>query len=191
MQEQNKEENSFVDSVLDWGETLVFSVFLVIICFTFIFRVANVRGHSMENTLSENDRLIISHLCYTPSRGDIVVVNSKTLEETIIKRIIAVEGQTVVINYSDNTVSVDGEILDETYIKDKDMQVSGKYPYENYNQQDNTYEYTVPEGCVFVMGDNRNNSLDSRVIGSVPVEEIVGRVVFRIYSDDLKLGFVD
>lgn len=182
-------KNSAADTVLDWAETLVFSVFLAIVCFTFVFRIANVVGHSMENTLFENDRLIISHLWYYPEQGDIVVVNSEVMNETIIKRVIATSNQTVVIDYNAGTVTVDGEVIDEPYIKET-MTGAGNFSEAYYNKENDTYEYKVPFGYVFVLGDNRNNSADSRAIGCVPEEEIVGRVIFRIYSERAGLGTV-
>lgn len=182
-------KNAAVDTVLDWAETLVFSVFLVIVCFTFVFRIANVVGHSMENTLFEDDRLIISHLWYYPDQGDIVVINSQTMNETIIKRVIATSNQSVVIDYNAGTVTVDGEVIDEPYIKEE-MIGTGNFSEAYYNSENDTYEYKVPFGYVFVLGDNRNNSADSRVIGCVPEEEIVGRVVFRVYSEKAGLGKV-
>lgn len=188
MREYEK-KGSAVDTILDWAETLVFSVFLVVVCFTFVFRIANVVGHSMENTLFEGDRLIISHLCYYPELGDIVVVNSETMNETIIKRVIATSNQEVVIDYKEGTVKVDGKIIDEPYIKEK-MRELGSFSGDYYNIKKDVYEYKVPFGYVFVLGDNRNGSADSRAIGCVAEEEIVGRVVFRIYSERAELGVV-
>lgn len=178
-------------SILDWAETLVFAVFLVIICFTFIFKIANVVGHSMENTLTEGDRLIVSHLFYTPDCGDIAVIDSKALDDVIIKRIIAVSNQKVVIDYNAGTVSVDGNILDEPYIKESEMRSTGHFADAYYNEENDTYEYDVPFGYVFVLGDNRNASSDSRVFGCVPQEDIIGRVVLRIYSRSGKIGRVE
>jgi signal peptidase I len=188
---EKSDKVSLVDSLLDWAEIIVFALFCVVFCFTFLFRIADVHGHSMENTLFENDKLVISRLMYTPQCGDIVVVNSQTLGETIIKRVIATANQTVVINYSENTVSVDGEVLDEPYIKEKIMEVSGNFAQINYNEDSDTYEYKVPLGYVFVLGDNRNNSADSRAIGCIPYDEIVGKAVFRIYSEQAQIGKVD
>ena len=114
---KRRDKKSVVDLILEWIETFVFAVFIVLFCFTFIFRIVTVNGQSMENTLFNNDRLIVSHLMYTPKQGDIIIANSHILDETIIKRIIAVGNQTVEIDCKNNTVSVDGKILDEDYVK--------------------------------------------------------------------------
>ena len=93
------------------------AMFVVVLVFTFVFRTVNVQGQSMQDTLFENDSLVISKLLYTPKQGDIVVVNSSVLDNRIIKRIIAVEGQKVEIDNKSAIVKVNGAVLDESYIK--------------------------------------------------------------------------
>lgn len=186
-----KAKVSAFDVFWDWAEIFVFAFFLVIICFTFIFRIANVVGQSMQNTLFEDDKLVISHLFYTPAQDDIVVINSEVLDETIVKRIIATGNQKVVIDYNKGTVSVDGEVIDEPYIKNSFMEDTGLFSSSFYNEENDTYEYNVPFGYVFVMGDNRNNSTDGRAIGFVSTDEIVGRLMFRVYSKQADIGKVD
>lgn len=193
--ESDKEENKvvLVDELLEWAESFVFAMFIVILIFTFILRIVVVDGESMENTLSNKDRLILTHINYTPKRGDIVVINSydetpdtpydyKGIGKTIIKRVIGVGGDTVVVDYNNDTVTVNGENVDCSYIKEEDMRDAGLFNGKYKTDTDGVYEYEVPDGCYFVMGDNRNNSNDSRAqAGFVTRDEILGKVVFRIF----------
>jgi signal peptidase I len=154
----------------EWAESIVFALAIVVVIFTFIIRPVGVVGSSMQNTLQSGDKVVICNIKYTPKQGDIIVLSTKAVETPIIKRVIAVGGQTVNIDYSKNKVYVDGKEYDAP-IKET-MQQRG----------DVTLPVTVPKGCVFVMGDNRNDSLDSRFdqIGMVNTKYILGHAVFRI-----------
>ena len=126
----------------------------------------------MESTLFSRDRVLISNLFYTPEQGDIVVFRKASYkEEALIKRVIALEGQTVDIDFEEGLVYVDGVALNEPYVNTPTNM-----------QLDFEGEITVPEGCVFVLGDNRNKSNDSRDdrIGCIDERFILGRVVLRI-----------
>lgn len=159
--------------------TLVTMMTIFILLFTFVARIIVVTGPSMENTLHEGDVLLIWTLGYTPKQGDIVVLTQRSYQEdSIVKRVIATEGQTVNIDYANNVVYVDGTPLDEGYIKER-MNAPN---YPGYGVGINNV--TVPEGCIFVMGDNRNSSADSRYpeIGIIDTRCIIGQGVAVLFS---------
>lgn len=176
LEDNKKKHSSASEEFLSWIESIVFSFFVVILFFTFILRIAYVDGDSMLPTLENKDKLMVSYLFYTPKASDIVIVDSEGLEKYIVKRVIAVEGQTVDINFNTGEVMVDGVVLEENYINNLTQRDEGGHQYP----------VTVPDGCVFVMGDNRMNSTDSRsgLVGFVPVDDVVGKVFFRFFPFD-------
>lgn len=148
---------------------LVIMMGAFVLLFTFVARIIVVSGPSMENTLFGGDLILVWSAGYTPRQGDIVVLTQERYQEdSIVKRVIAVEGQRVDVDYDANTVYVDGVALEEDYIKE---QMLVPHFGEGINH------VTVPEGCIFVMGDNRNNSADSRYpdIGIVDTRCVIGR----------------
>ena len=159
---------------------LVSMMAVFVLMFTFVVRIIVVSGESMENTLLEGDLILVWSLGYTPKQGDIVVLTQESYQEdSIVKRVIATEGQTVDIYYAvdgrdTSAVYVDGQLLDEDYIKER-MLLPG------YGEGIN--HITVPEGCIFVMGDNRNHSADSRYpdIGIVDTRCVIGRGVTVVF----------
>lgn len=171
--------------IFEWLDAVVASVVVIILLFTFVFRVVGIKGQSMENTLFENDRVIISDLFYKPKQGDVVVIsrNYKNIngdknrdDSPIIKRVIATEGQEVTIDPSDGKVIVDGVVLAENYIKEGQITTWGDGSTEERT-------VTVEKGRIFVMGDNRGESLDSRyeAIGQVDTRYVLGHAVLRVY----------
>ena len=163
------------DTVYDWARSLIAAVVGVVLLFTFLVRLIGVSGPSMQNTLYTGDRILVlnSLLCdFQP--GDVVVVDAYNapLDETLVKRIIAVGGQTVDIDFITGTVYVDGEALDEPYIKEPTYTADGV-----------SFPLTLEEDEVFIMGDNRNHSTDSRSIQLGPVKEgyIQGKAVFLLF----------
>ena len=179
---QEEKKKKAKRELYDWAQATVFSVVAIVLFFSFVIRVIGVDGHSMENTLQHNDRIAISNLFYTPAQGDIVVLRKESFgEKPLVKRVIATEGQIVDIDFVRNEVYVDGVLLDEPYIKEPTR-----------TQKDVEFPIEVPEGCIFVMGDNRNNSLDSRYgeIGMVDARCVIGKLLFRVFPFDA-LGGVD
>ena len=157
-----------------WLQTMTMALVVLILLFTFVGRVVGVDGSSMEPTLRDGDLLLLQSIGYTPEQGDIVVLTKPFghVEGAIVKRIIAVGGQHVDIDYEAGEVRVDGVPLEEPYIKEAMLE-----PYAG--SYETITSITVPEGSVFVMGDNRNNSDDSRDtrLGTVDEQYILGRAV--------------
>ena len=148
---------------------LVTMMGVFVLLFTFVVRVIVVSGPSMQNTLFGGDLILVWSLGCTPEQGDVVVLTQESYQEdSIVKRVIAVAGQQVDIDYDTGTVQVDGRVLDEPYIKEEMLLPSWG---EGINH------VVVPEGCIFVMGDNRNHSADSRypAIGIVDTRCVIGR----------------
>ncbi len=174
-------KRSLSAEIFEWVEMIVLSACAVLLCFTFVLRPARVDGASMQNTLYGGEVLLISDILYTPERGDILVfqkINS-THPDPIVKRVIATEGETIDIDFDSWEVTVtdkNGEtfVLDESEYR--------KLATDQRVTSDLNYPITVGEGQLFVMGDNRNHSLDSRSsnIGLVDKNEIIGKVLLRI-----------
>ena len=162
-----------------WLQALVMALVILILTFTLVGRIIGVDGHSMEPTLHHKDMLILQSIGYEPKQGDVVVLTKAfgNITGPIVKRVIAVGGQTVDIDYDAGTVAVDGQVLDEPYILEP-MQEPG---WENITS------ITVPEGSIFVMGDNRNHSTDSRSVdlGVVDNRYVLGKALWVVlpFSD--------
>ena len=181
-EELPQNNQTFAGELLEWLEVLCTAMLMVVVLFTFIFRVATIDGESMLYTLEHGDKVVISNLNYEPQNGDIVVVSrnaQNTIKaetasnEPIIKRVIAVGGQTVDIDFETGTVYVDGKALEEDYL--------GSPTYDKY---DVDFPIYVPEGYILIMGDNRGNSMDSRDSrigegGLVDERYVLGRAIYR------------
>ncbi|MEY8386989.1 signal peptidase I [Oscillospiraceae bacterium 38-13] len=159
----------------EWAQALVCSVLAAVVLFAFAVRVVGVSGGSMRNTLQNGDLLLVvnSLLCGDYQRGDVVIAAKDSFEhgEPIVKRVIATEGQTVDVDFDGGVVYVDGAALEEPYILEATHLSEGI-----------VFPLTVPEGCVFLMGDNRNGSRDSRdpELGAVDTRCLIGRAVFLL-----------
>ena len=175
MQEQEKQTAKGRD-LYEWVQSLVGSVLVVVAIFTFVIRMMGVDGHSMLNTLQHGDRLLVvnSMLYHNYKYGDIVILRKNGVfdDDPIVKRGIAVEGQTVDIDFAEGIVYVDGEALEEDYIREP-----------TYTAEGTEFPLTVPEGSIFVMGDNRNGSSDSRDyrLGTVDTRYVIGKAAFLIF----------
>lgn len=187
-EEETYSLKAFIGDFLDILECVASAVFMVIVIFTFVCCIAEVEGTSMVPTLEDGDRLAVSRLSHTYENGDILILNNWEghpmdldgniqttvgFEKRIVKRLIAQEGQTVNIDFNAGIVYVDGTALDEPYtntLTTKELDHALQYPL------------TVPEGYVFVLGDNRNGSSDSRssYVGLVDRKDILGKVMIRI-----------
>ena len=159
----------------EWVQTLVCSVLAVVLVFTFAVRGFWVDGQSMRETLQNGDLLLIlnDHLCGDYQPGDIVVLRKASFRDgkPLVKRVIALEGQTVDIDFDAGIVYVDGEALEEDYIREPTWTSEGL-----------DFPITVPEGHIFVLGDNRNNSSDSRHkdLGPIDIRMVTGKAVFLL-----------
>ena len=176
-QEEKTVEKSS-DDLFHWLNALTTALVVLVLVFTFFGRLTRVDGNSMDYTLQNNELLLVWSLGYTPQQGDVVVLNKTTATHldgvAIVKRVIAVGGQTVDIDYATSTVYVDGEPLDEPYIWEPMVDI--------YGDRGSTH-IEVPEGSIFVMGDNRNDSDDSRdnLIGTIDEDYVLGKAVFSIF----------
>ena len=181
--ENKKSLFSLKNELFDWLEILITAIILLVILFSFVFKVVTINGRSMQNTLHHGEKVIISNIGYEPKHGDIVVIsrnannltNSTDADTAIIKRIIATQGQVVDIDFQTGTVFVDGVPLKENYVNTP-TNLRG----------DVNFPVVVNEGCVFVLGDNRNDSTDSRNSsigngGMIDTRYILGKALYRIF----------
>ncbi|MBO5911940.1 MAG: signal peptidase I [Clostridia bacterium] len=187
---QMKETRSFWNEAYEWIDCAVVTVIALLLVFTFLFNQVKIDGGSMNDTLLDQDRVIVSNVFYKPKYGDIIVISSEVYDDIpIIKRVIATENQWVDIqegkvyvgDSKDDMKRVGDEFLN-TYNLNKGtaaVMSGGIYGHHQYPLQ-------VPQGCVFVLGDNRDVSLDSRTasVGFVDEDQILGKALYRIYPFD-------
>ena len=167
-------ENNSGKEMYDWIYSLIIALIICVIIFAFFIRIIDVVGTSMNPTLNNNDKMLVSGLLYEPSVGDVVVFKKDEYDpdKALVKRVIAVEGQEINMDFDKGIVYINGQPIVEDYILEPTM-----------NKLDFIGPKTVPGGCVFVMGDNRNASVDSRKteIGMVDTRLILGKAYFVIY----------
>lgn len=167
------DKKSVFQTLLEWAEAITAAFVAIVLIFAFLFRLVSVDGTSMETTLRDKERLVLSRLPYTPAYEDIVVINMNEGAEPLIKRIIGLPGDTIEVTENGDVLR-NGEKLSEMYI-DVPTAMEGMRG-----------AVTVPENEVFVMGDNRSSgcSLDSRTFGCVSMENVLGKAVFRVAPID-------
>ena len=172
MEKESREDQSWYS----WLRTLVCVVLATVLVFTLVVRIVRVEKQSMRETLQNGDILLTvnRHLAGELKAGDIVVIKKEYFEDgkPIVKRVIATEGQTVDIDFDAGVVYVDGQALEEDYIREP-----------TYLDEGLEFPITVPEGCLFLLGDNRNNSMDSRYpdLGPVDVRCVIGKAVVLVF----------
>ncbi|MBQ5824310.1 MAG: signal peptidase I [Clostridia bacterium] len=165
-------KKSISKAVVDLISIIATSIVAIMVVFTFLFRIVGVSGPSMMDTLRDGDWLIVSAFITEPERGDIVIVTQpNAYHEPIVKRVIAVEGDTIDIDFENAVVKINGEVINEPYLGSPTTNDEGAWQYP----------LTLKEGQVFVMGDNRMHSSDSRSpdIGLIDENYILGQVMMR------------
>lgn len=175
MSQNNPVSGRYKNEFFEWGEAMVISLTVIVLLFTFVVRLISVEGSSMVPTLQDKDKVILlnSLLDGETEKGDIVVLAKKGFFDgnPIVKRVIGTEGDTIDIDFEKGQVYVNGEAQEEPYINEP-----------TYERQDMDFPQVVPAGCIFVMGDNRNRSTDSRnsQLGMVDTRYVLGHVLARV-----------
>lgn len=167
-------QKSITKTVIEFLSVIATSIVAIMVIFTFAFRIVGVSGPSMMNTLHNGDWLLVSAFITEPERGDIVIITQpNSFNEPIVKRVIAVGGDTIDIDFKTATVKVNGKVINEPYLGSVTINAPAEGGWE--------YPLTLKEGQVFVMGDNRQHSSDSRspLIGLIDENYILGQVLFR------------
>ena len=173
---KKEEKLSWQQSVLLYAHDMMYLLLIVMLVFLLVFRIIVVSGGSMRMTLLDGDYLLLLNntFYHTPKRGDIVVISKESYDngKPIVKRVIATEGQTVDIDFENGTVYVDGTALEEDYINTPTTVNGGT-----------SFPLTVAPGCIFVLGDNRGISMDSRYpeVGQIDKREVLGKAILLMY----------
>lgn len=179
---EHAEKKSIGRSLLSFVLTIAVIIIIAWGLRAFVFQAYEIPSGSMEDTIMTGDMVFSEKLTYygsDPKAGDIVTFQDPEIpSRTLIKRVIATEGQTVQL--IDGTVYVDGEALDEPYTDGKESWPLASSAYGTPI----VYPYTVPKGELWVMGDNRTNSQDSRYFGSIPVSSVTGKAIFKYWPLD-------
>lgn len=163
-----------IRTTYDWYNSFTVAICLVVLLLTFCFRLVNVQGNSMEQTLYDSDKVLVSNLFYTPKTGDVIIIShGEIYTEPLIKRVIATEGQSLKIDFETETIMVDGVVIDEPY----------KYTSMDAERVTTKIPEVVPEGKIFVLGDHRAVSLDSRSqeVGLIDEKDVLGKAYYILF----------
>ena len=209
--DKEQKKSGFASGLFDYLEIFVVSIAAVLLLFTFGARLCRVDGGSMKNSFEDGQMLIISNFVYTPDNGDVIVFHQiEYFQKPLVKRVIATGGQTVTINFERKSIEIKNTKTGEpvafndefaTYYNPDETDFGDRYAWENnwehsdlykkvnavYNEQDGSYTFDVPEGMLFVMGDNRNNSSDSRLLGFIDERTVLGKAIVRVKPFDIYL----
>ena len=191
-EEEKHGKFSLKKEIWEWVQAIVIALVVALLLRNYVLTLAKVSGESMEPTLQHADRLYVNRMAYTPKKGDVVIFEpASDPGRPYIKRVIATEGDKLYIDFSNGKVYLNDELLDEPYISEPTkltgsyiefLMLSGNYSKEN--------PIEIKEGYFWAMGDNRNASKDSRELGQIPVDELIGHAVFRFWPLN-NLGTVD
>lgn len=178
MSKGTRESSSVYEKASAYIYSLFSMILILMVCvfvlFTFFLRLVSVSGDSMIPNIYHGEKIVVSDFMYTPDYGDVVVIGRTTeTDNSIIKRVVGLPGDTVNINFETHMITVNGGVITEKYRTEGAISKRG----------DMTFPLNVPEGCVFVLGDNRNNSLDSRYtsVGFIKLDEITGKALFKLF----------
>lgn len=190
--EEAPKKNSFMKEIREWIQAIVIALVVAFLLRNYVLTLAKVDGQSMEPTLQHSDRLYVNRVAYTPQKGDVIIFEPVSDPgRPYIKRVIATEGDKLYIDFETGDVYLNGNLIDEPYISEPThlrgsyidfLIMSGNYSKEN--------PIEIKEGYFWAMGDNRNASKDSRELGQIPVDELIGHATFRFWPLD-NLGTVD
>lgn len=182
----DKKETNWMKELRDWILAIAVAVIVAMVIRQYVFTLVKVQGQSMEPSLHNDDRLYVNRFFYTPKKGDVVIFEpASDPKRPYVKRVIATEGDSVYIDFETSDVYVNDELLEEPYIKAPTRELGS---YITSLMAEGKYSKDCPiviqPGYIFVMGDNRNNSKDSRQLGPVPIDEVMGGAVFRFWPLD-------
>ncbi len=186
------QKNSFLKEVFEWVKAIAIALVVAFLLRNYVLTLAKVSGESMEPTLQNADRLYVNRVAYTPQKGDVIIFEPVSDPgRPYIKRVIATEGDTLYIDFKTGDVFVNDELIDEPYINEP-THLTGSYI--QFRMMSSSYSKENPikieKGYFWAMGDNRNASKDSRELGPIPVDELIGHATFRFWPLD-SIGTVD